>query len=140
VATITDPLGAGHTTTFFYDLFGNLEKIRDANNNETTYTYNASGQPLNVTPPPPAGTTQFVYEFGDLVSVIDPLGNVTNRGLDVIGRLQNMTNPLGLTRATAMIISIVRPASPIRSPGLHSSATTRTVICLVYRTRRHLQV
>jgi RHS repeat-associated protein len=95
VATITDPLN--HTTTFFYDLYGNLEKVRDANTNETTYTYNASGQPVTVTPPSPAGTTQFVYEFGDLVSVIDPLGNVTNRNLDGIGRLQSMTNPLGLT-------------------------------------------
>jgi len=93
VATITDPLN--HTTSFFYDAFGNLEKVRDANNNETTYTYNASGQPLTVTNP--VGTTQFVYEFGDLVSVIDPLGNVTTKTLDTIGRLQSMTNPLGLT-------------------------------------------
>ena len=93
VATITDPLN--HTTSFFYDSVGNLEKVRDANNNETTYTYNAVGQPLTVATP--AGTTQFVYEFGDLVSVIDPLGNVTARGMDSIGRLQSMTNPLGLT-------------------------------------------
>jgi RHS repeat-associated protein len=93
VATITDPLN--HTTSFFYDAFGNLERIRDANNNETTYLYNPQGQPISVTTP--AGTTQLVYDFGDLVSVIDPLGNVTIRGLDAIGRLQNMTNPLGLT-------------------------------------------
>jgi len=93
VATITDPLN--HTTTFIYDSAGNLERVRDANNNETVYTYNGVGQPLTVTTP--AGTTQFVYEFGDLVSVIDPLGNVTARGMDAIGRLQSMTNPLGLT-------------------------------------------
>lgn len=93
VATITDPLN--HTTSFFYDSFGKLERIRDANNNEKTFTYNSLGQQLTATTP--AGTTQFVYEFGDLVSVIDPMGNVTNRGLDAIGRLQNMTNPLGLT-------------------------------------------
>jgi len=93
VATITDPLN--HTTSFFYDALGNLERVRDANNNETTYTYNECGQPLTVTTP--AGTTQFVYEFGDLVSVIDPLGNATNRDLDPIGRLQSMMNPLGLT-------------------------------------------
>ena len=97
VATITDPLN--HATTFFYDSFGRLEKVRDANNNETTYTYNAQGQPITVTPPSPAGPTQFVYEFGDLVSVIDSMGNVTNRNLDSIGRLQNMTNPLGLVTA-----------------------------------------
>jgi RHS repeat-associated protein len=95
VATITDPLGAGHTTTFTYDSFGNLQTAVDANSNQTSYTYNPQGQPLTVTTP--AGTTQFVYEFGDLVSVIDPLGNATNRGLDAIGRLQSMTNPLGLT-------------------------------------------
>ncbi len=93
VTTITDPLN--HTTTFGYDAFGNLQTLQDANSNQTNYTYNVEGQPLTMTTP--AGTTQFIYEFGDLVSVIDPLGNVTHRNLDAIGRLQAMTNPLGLT-------------------------------------------
>ena len=93
VSKIKDPLL--HETNFTYDAFGNLQTVQDANANQTSYTYNAVGQPLTVTTP--AGTTQFVYDFGDLVSVIDPLGNVTNRGLDAIGRLQSMTNPLALT-------------------------------------------
>jgi RHS repeat-associated protein len=93
VATITDALN--HTTTFSYDSAGNLQTVQDANGNQTSYTYNSQGQPLTATTP--AGTTQFVYDFGDLVSVIDPLGNLTNRNLDAVGRLATMTNPLGLT-------------------------------------------
>jgi len=93
VATITDPLN--HTSSFFYDAFGNLERIRDANNNETIFTYNTFGQQTSVTTP--AGTTQLLYDFGDLVSVIDPLGNVTSQGYDAVGRVQSVTNPLGLT-------------------------------------------
>ena len=97
VKKVIDPLQ--HATEFFYDSLGNLERVKDANNNETTYTSNAQGQPLTVATP--AGTTQFVYEFGDLASVIDPMGNATNRGFDAIGRLQSMTSPLGLTTSYA---------------------------------------
>jgi len=93
VATITDPLG--YTTTFSYDNVGHLATVQDALGNQTSYTYNIFGQPLMVTTP--AGTSQFVYDFGDLTSVIDPLGNVTKRGIDTIGRLESMTNALGLT-------------------------------------------
>src|SRR6185295_15730409 len=80
-------------------------------------------QPLTVTTPAAPTPTQFVYDFGDLVSIIDPMGNATNRGLDAIGRLQSMTNPLGLTttyaydnlnRMTSVIDPLNGPSHPMQ--------------------------
>jgi RHS repeat-associated protein len=92
VGSVTDALS--HTTTFTYDTAGNLTTITDPLSHATTLTYNAAGQPLTITNAL-SHTVTLAYEQGDLVSVSDPLGNVTTRFTDAVGRLVAITNPLG---------------------------------------------
>jgi RHS repeat-associated protein len=94
IATVTDPLGVGHTTTFVYDTKGNLTTITNALNKVTTITVNSQGQPLTIKDPLNNQTT-FTYELGDLISVKDPLNRETKRMLDAAGRLRSIINPLG---------------------------------------------
>ncbi len=92
VKTVTDPLG--HTTTFNYDIEGNLVSVTDALNHTTTFATNATGQPASTTTAL-GQVTQMTYDLGDVVAITDPLGNTTNRLLDPAGRLINMTDPKG---------------------------------------------
>lgn len=94
IATVTDPLGVGHTTTFGYDPKGNLTTITNALNKITTITVNTQGQPLTIKDPLNNITT-FTYELGDLIAVKDPLNRETKRMLDAAGRLRAVINPLG---------------------------------------------
>ncbi len=94
IATVTDPLGAGHTTTFGYDTKGNLATITNALNKITTITVNPQGQPLTIKDPLNNITT-FTYELGDLIAGKDPLNRTTTRMLDAAGRLRSLINPLG---------------------------------------------
>jgi RHS repeat-associated protein len=94
IATVTDPLGVGHTTTFGYDAKGNLTTITNALNKVTTITVNTQGQPLTIKDPLNNQTT-FTYELGDLIAVKDPLNRETKRMLDAAGRLRSIINPLG---------------------------------------------
>jgi RHS repeat-associated protein len=91
LASRTDALN--HTTTFAYDAVGNLTTVTDPLSQQTTLTYNANGQPLTITTP--AGTTELVYDGGDVATVEDPLGQTTTRFVDSLGRLVRQTNPLG---------------------------------------------
>ena len=70
IASITDPLN--HTTTFGRDSKGNLTSITTALNQTTTITNNTAGQPVSITDPL-NNTIQFTYDFGDLVTMTDPL-------------------------------------------------------------------
>jgi len=94
VATITDPLD--HTTTFGYDVHGNLTSITDPLQHQTTFGYNSRGQRTSVTNAL-QHTTTFVYQGGDLKSVTDPLSRTTTRVTDAAGRLLAVTDPLGHT-------------------------------------------
>ena len=49
LASTTDPLN--HTTTFTYDLKGNLTTVTDPLGKQTTFTHNPAGQPLSTTDP-----------------------------------------------------------------------------------------
>jgi RHS repeat-associated protein len=91
LASVTDPLS--HTTTVAYDSRGALSTITDALGNSTTFTTNEFGRPLTITTA--AGTTTLGYLGTDLMSLTDPLGNVTRRFVDAAGRVASATTPLG---------------------------------------------
>jgi RHS repeat-associated protein len=92
---LTDPLG--HTTTFTYDLQGNLTAITDPLGHQTTLSY-ALSRPTAITDAL-GNVTQFAYDQAELASVADPLGHSTTRLSDSVGRLRSLIDPLGrLTR------------------------------------------
>ncbi|MGC1614884.1 MAG: DUF6531 domain-containing protein, partial [Candidatus Acidiferrum sp.] len=93
VATITDPLQ--HTTTFIYDTQGNLATVVNPLGQQTSTTFNASGQPLTVTDALQNPPMQFTYDSGDLVSITDPLGRTTSMFHDGVGRTIATTDALG---------------------------------------------
>lgn len=86
--------GLGHATNYSYNDKGNLVEIVDPLGNRTTILNNTAGQPIRVTLP----TGEFTlldYDLGDLRSITDPLGRVTTRFTDVLGRLVSITDPFG---------------------------------------------
>ncbi len=92
--SVTDPLG--HARTFGYNAQGALTTITNALQQQTVITPNAAGQPTAVQDPLNQ-SVQFGYQDGDLVSVTDPLGQVTQRVVDGAGRVVGVTDPLGQT-------------------------------------------
>ena len=92
ITSVTDPLG--NPTTFAYDAQGRLTRITNALEEAIAVTPSPTGQPVAIADAL-GNTTQFAYIAGDLVSITDPLGNVTTRTLDSAGRLRTLTNPLG---------------------------------------------
>jgi YD repeat-containing protein len=125
LASVTDPLN--HTTMFAYDSRGALSAITDAMGNSTTFTTNEAGQPLTIATR--AGITTFGYLGTDLISVSDPLGNVTRHFVDAVGRVAGATMPLvirwGLTTGTLVSTFLSYPASEL---ALISSSTTTVLI------------
>jgi len=94
LSSVTDSLN--HTTSFGYDVKGNLISVTDPLNHQTTYGYNTAGQ-LTSSTDALQHTTQLIYETGDLVEVRDPLGRVIRNFVDGAGRVVRVTNPLGHT-------------------------------------------
>ena len=92
LTSVTDPLG--HSTTFAYDAQGGLTGITNALGQTSAVVPGPTGQPVAIADAL-GHTTQLAYTGGDLVSITDPLGNVTTRSLDSAGRLGTLTNPLG---------------------------------------------
>ena len=70
--------------------------MTDPLNHQTTFTYNAAGQPLTVTDAL-SKTTTFGYAMGNLVSMTSPLGHLQTRFVDGGGRLLRVTDPSGAT-------------------------------------------
>jgi RHS repeat-associated protein len=89
------------TTTYTRDPNTNLvQSMTDALSRTTTYTYDAVGNTTSVTQlagtSQPA-TTSYSYDpvFGQITSVIDPLGHTWSVGLDNHGNATSVTDPLG---------------------------------------------
>jgi YD repeat-containing protein len=72
--SVTDPLS--HSTTFGYDPLGRLTTVTDALGHPKNFNLNGSGQLTSVSDAL-NNTVQYDYLGGDLVSVTDPLGNVS---------------------------------------------------------------
>src|SRR5439155_16015616 len=97
VTSITDSLS--HTTNFGYGAPPQsppnccLVSVTDALQHSVTIVPNSDGQPASITDS--AGTTQFVYSNGDLITITDPTNKITTRTLDLAGRLFRVQAPLG---------------------------------------------
>jgi len=79
VTSVTDPLG--HTTTFMYDMKGNLTSVTDPLGNTSSFTYNPAGQVVTSTDRN-GKVTQFSYVGGYLTAVMDNEADIERlRGL-----------------------------------------------------------
>jgi len=94
------------TTTYGYDIDGDLTAITSINGATTTLTYDGLGRVVTTTAPAVKlydGSTQtpsttISYDGdGNVVSAIDALGDQTTRSYDPLERLAAQTNPLGRT-------------------------------------------
>ncbi|MEU1880058.1 DNRLRE domain-containing protein [Streptosporangium sp. NPDC020072] len=91
--TVTDPLGVAtptagdYTTSYDYDVLGQLTKVTDANGNPTTYgSYHSTGYPEKITDAYGKVTTTAYDVRGDVLSVTDALGKRTTQTYDLFGR------------------------------------------------------
>lgn len=99
-SVITEPT---RTTSIAYDGSGNVHTSTAADSLPTaypsrtwTYTYNGTGEPLTAQDPR-GNTTTMTYSSGNLSTVTDALGHVSNfTSYDADGRLKSMTDPNGL--------------------------------------------
>lgn len=79
------------TTTYTYDAKGNVLTLKDPINQTTTFTYNNFGQILTVTGAP--GTTINTYDTkGNLLTTTDPAGAFTQYRYDSKGNLDRITD------------------------------------------------
>jgi RHS repeat-associated protein len=100
IASVTVPIGPGHTATtrYTYNTFGEALTVTDPMGNVTTNTYTSTGNLLSVTTPSPDGgatgsVTTFAYDGkGELTSITDPLGNQTTMTYFPTGLIHTITD------------------------------------------------
>jgi RHS repeat-associated protein len=92
ITSVTDPLG--NTTTIAYNDSAQTETLTDALGRQWVTTLNNEGQPIEQTNPL-GGTTYLSYLYGDLVAVVDPLGNATGAYYNSVGLPLQITNAEG---------------------------------------------
>ncbi|MCY2970209.1 MAG: hypothetical protein NTZ30_06020 [Planctomycetota bacterium] len=98
VTSITNSQG---TSSFQYDLAGNLVAESDPLGRETSRSYNARGQETSVTLPDPDGAgpltapvfTKAFNARGELVSQADAMGNITSWTYNAQGQALTQTDP-----------------------------------------------
>ncbi len=99
-ARITEITGlcCGYHRLFAWDDANNITTVTDANNNVTTYSYDARGNQLTTTDPL-TYTTTLTYEpvFNQVTSVTDQAGNTTALTYDTHGNCTALTRPLDST-------------------------------------------
>jgi RHS repeat-associated protein len=111
LATATDPpnndAGTPLITSYAYDAAGRISAVTDPMGNVTSVTYDAVGRVLTKTlPSPNAGssldfTNHYSYDNYDsstglvYTRITDPNGNMTQRGFDAFGRLNEEIDALG---------------------------------------------
>ena len=88
----TDPLN--HTTNFAYDGVGNLINVTNPLNEHMSFEYNTAGQMVSMTDNM-GHTTRWAYDGADLISLTNPLGHVSQRFVDAVGRPISSTDALG---------------------------------------------
>ncbi|MEV1166985.1 DNRLRE domain-containing protein [Nonomuraea sp. NPDC049784] len=114
LTSVTDPVGnttatAGdYTTSYTYDIYGQVRTATDANGNLTKFDeYDATGQPQLITDAN-GDATHLGYDWRGLpLSVINPLGTVATRSYDLYGRL--LTSTVEKDHATGETITTPAP-------------------------------
>jgi RHS repeat-associated protein len=88
--------GVQETVFLINDANGNLERVTDAEGNETEYVYEANGDLELVSGPRPGQSTSFTYDgFGNPFETTDGEGNVTTTIYDERSRLTTSNDTLG---------------------------------------------
>lgn len=85
----------GRVTTRSYDGAGNLVQVADTNGVLFKGSYNGSGQ-LVSSEDALGNLTTYQYDGFDLAQVTDPLGRVSSRVTDVVGRVTATISPSGI--------------------------------------------
>ncbi len=134
-----DPLGRESSAT--YNAMGQPLTTVDGEGVTTTYSYNANynvtsvSTPLVSSSPPVAQTVGFAYADGshpgDVTSMTDPRGKVTEFGYDADGNRNSVTDPLGNETTTTYtyqgwVSSVVSPRgnAPGGTPADHRTEYT----------------
>jgi len=137
-----DPSGLDLSTYYYYDAFGNLSGMTDANDVDTSYQYDGLGRLESVTDGEGGITTNHYNQFGQLSYSIrseetpvitetpggysDPTAQISYFWYDVNGRLTTTMNALGETSsnrydAAGRLIETIRYAKAGRPPKLRPS-------------------
>jgi RHS repeat-associated protein len=86
--------GLNHTTNFAYDGLGNLISVTNPLNDQVSFEYNTAGQMISMNDGMDH-LTRWSYNGADLVSLTNPLGHVSSRFVDAVGRPISTTDALG---------------------------------------------
>jgi YD repeat-containing protein len=90
--TLAGAAGGAVTTSYAYDLHGNLTSVTDPNGNVTSYTFDDFGQ-MTTQASPVTGTTTYEYDTaGQLIRTTDANQAVTARTYDALGRTTSSTS------------------------------------------------
>ncbi len=108
--SVTDPLGAGHTTSFSYT-GASLSSVTDAIGRTTTLTPDAVGRVLSVVDP--AGSrTSYQYDQLDRVKVVsDALNQSTTIGYDAVGNVLSVLDARQIAATNFAYTATELPAS-----------------------------
>jgi RHS repeat-associated protein len=90
--TQTDPLG--HVATRAYDADRNLKSIKDADNHQTSYDYDAAEQLLAMNRPDSTARGRSYWPDGELKTQTDGANHTTSYTYDPLGRVATVTDPL----------------------------------------------
>jgi len=116
------------TTSDTPDADGNVVAVTSPNGNTTAYAYDHLGRPVATTLPPvplfdgsvrsPVARVSYDGD-GNLSQTIDPVGDMTTRSYDPLGRLVSLTNPVS---GTTLLTYTATELSATRDPATNVTA------------------
>ncbi len=126
--TTTAGANAPVTTSYTPDGDGNIVAVTSPNGNTTGYAYDHLGRPVATTLPPlplfdgnvssPVARVSYDGD-GNLSQTIDPVGDMTTRSYDPLGRLVSLTNPVS---GTTLLTYTATELSATRDPATNVTA------------------
>jgi len=129
-APLTTTAGANTpvTTSDTPDADGNVVAVTSPNGNTTAYAYDHLGRPVATTLPPvplfdgsvrsPVARVSYDGD-GNLSQTIDPVGDMTTRSYDPLGRLVSLTNPVS---GTTLLTYTATELTATRDPATNVTA------------------